>query len=70
VPLDRAQCRASAEADGGDALGPLVAAGTVRWKGQPAEVLVFELRSPADGLTRQAMVLRRPGCSLLAEQRF
>jgi hypothetical protein len=67
---DRAQCRSQAEASGADALGALLSTGTVRWDGQPAEVLVFALRSPSEGVTRQAMVLRRPGCQLLAEQRF
>jgi hypothetical protein len=68
---DRAQCRNQAQATGaGDGLGPLLSTGTVRWKGQDAEVLVFLLASPSSGVTRQAMVLQRPGCSLLAERRF
>jgi hypothetical protein len=69
---DRARCRAQAEAAGDGQLGPLLSTAVVRWKGQPAEVLVFRLAAPpSDGsLTRQALVLSRPGCAVLAEPRF
>lgn len=66
----RAQCRAEAEAAGGARLGPLQATAVLRWEGQPAEVLVFALAEPADGFSRQALVLARPGCALLADPRF
>ena len=72
--VDRAQCRAAAEAAGAGRLGPLLSTATLRWRGQPAEVLVYRLAQPAtEGdatLTRQAFVLSRPGCSLLADPRF
>jgi hypothetical protein len=67
---DRAQCRSAAEAAAGDGLGDLLATGRVQWRGQAAEVLVFLLRSPEEGVTRRAMVLQRPGCALLADRRF
>jgi hypothetical protein len=66
----RAQCRAEAEAAGGGRLGPLQATAVLRWEGRPAEVLVFALAEPADGFSRQALVLARPGCALLADPRF
>ena len=66
----RAQCRAEAEAAGGERLGPLEATAVLRWEGRPAEVLVFALAEPVDGFSRQALVLARPGCALLADPRF
>ncbi|HUP85908.1 MAG TPA: hypothetical protein VM143_09600 [Acidimicrobiales bacterium] len=69
---DRAQCRPQAEAIGAGRFAGLVSTTTARWKGKPAEVLVFTLaQPPADGsVTRQALVLARPGCGLLADPRF
>lgn len=67
---DRAQCRAQAERFGAGRLGPLASTHTVRWRGEPAEVLVFALAEPRDGLSREAVVLGRPGCSILADRRF
>lgn len=66
----RAQCRAEAEAAGDGRLGPLQATAVLRWEGRPAEVLVFALAEPVDGFSRQALVLGRPGCALLADPRF
>lgn len=66
----RAQCRAEAEAAGGGRLGPLQATAVLRWEGRPAEVLVFALAEPAEGFSRQALVLARPGCALLADPRL
>ncbi len=66
----RAQCRVQAEAIGAGRLGPLLSTSTLRWAGAPAEVLVFALREPANGISRQALVLSRPGCALLADPRF
>lgn len=66
----RAQCRREAEQAGGGRLGPLQATATLRWEGRPAEVLVFALAEPAGGFTRQALVLARPGCELLADPRL
>ncbi len=63
-------CRAEAERIGADRLGPLEYVATLRFAGQPAEVLVFVLRQPATGVSRQALVLARPGCALLADPRF
>lgn len=69
APPDRAQCRSVAEAGGGGRLAELLSTSTLRWKGQPAEVLVFRLVKPsAEGsLARTAVVLSRPGCTRLAE---
>jgi hypothetical protein len=72
APLDRAQCVAEAERLGGARFTALESTATVRWKGQAAEVLVFVLAPDAAGgdVSRQAMVLARPGCALLADPRF
>ena len=71
---DRAQCRGTADAIGGGRFSALLSTATLRWKGQPAEVLVYRLAEPSapdeGGVTRQALVLSRPGCSLLADPRF
>jgi hypothetical protein len=67
---DRAQCRDEAERLGAGRLGTLLSTATVRWQGQPAEVLVYALAAPADGVSRQALVLARPGCSVVADPRF
>lgn len=67
---DRARCRADAERIGAGRLGVLMSTSSVRWKGEPAEVLVYFLTEPAGGFTRQALVLSRPGCALLADPRF
>ena len=68
--VDRARCRADAERIGAGRLGALLSTSTLRWAGQPAEVLVFALTEPAGGFSRQALVLARPGCGLLADPRF
>ncbi len=70
VAEDRAQCRDDAERIGAGRFGALVSTSTLRWAGRPAEVLVFVLTEPAGGVTRQALVLSRPGCALLADPRF
>lgn len=73
APVDRARCRPQADAIGAGRFGALVSTVTVRWKGAPAEVLVFQLAQPPTPdapETRQALVLARPGCALLAEARF
>jgi hypothetical protein len=72
APGDRAQCRAQAEEIGAGRFAGLLSTATLRWKGQAAEVLVFRLIEPsADGsITRQALVLSRPACALLADPRF
>ncbi len=67
---DRARCRAEAERIGAGRLGALISTSSVRWKGEAAEVLVFLLTEPAGGVTRQALVLSRPACGLLADPRF
>ena len=67
---DRARCRAEADRIGAGRLGALVSTSSVRWKGEAAEVLVFLLTEPAGGVTRQALVLSRPACGLLADPRF
>lgn len=67
---DRARCRADAERIGAGRLGGLASTSAVRWKGESAEVLVYFLTEPAGGFTRQALVLSRPGCALLADPRF
>ena len=69
-PVDRARCRADAERIGAGRFGALQATATLRWAGRPAEVLVFALTEPGGGFTRQALVLARPGCALLADPRF
>jgi hypothetical protein len=72
IAVDRAQCRSEAERLGAGRFASLESTGTLRWRGQAAEVLVFVLTpsAPDDGVTRQAMVLARPGCALLADPRF
>ncbi len=70
IPPDRARCRAEAERIGAGRLGGLASTSSVRWKGEPAEVLVYFLTEPAGGFSRQALVLSRPGCALLADPRF
>ena len=73
IPPDRAQCRVQADAIGAGRFGALLSTATLRWKGQPAEVLVFRLAEPSSPdapETRQALVLSRPGCELLADPRF
>lgn len=69
-PPDRARCRLEAERIGAGRLGALLTTATLRWAGRPAEVLVFALTEPAGGVSRQALVLARPGCELLADPRF
>lgn len=64
------RCRADAERIGAGKLGAHLSTSTARWKGQPAEVLVFLLTEPANGVTRQALVLALPGCALLADPHF
>ena len=73
VVMDRAQCRAQADAIGAGRFGELLSTATLRWKGRPAEVLVFRLAEPStpdSPATRQGLVLSRPGCELLADPRF
>lgn len=67
---DRARCRAAAERIGAGRLGRLLSTSIVRWKSVSAEVLVFELTEPSGGISRQAMVLGRSDCALLADPRF
>lgn len=67
---DRAQCRDEATRIGAGRLGVLLSTSRLRWAGQPAEVLVFALTEPAEGVRRQALVMARPGCGLLADPRF
>ncbi|HEX2849581.1 MAG TPA: hypothetical protein VHN98_03475, partial [Acidimicrobiales bacterium] len=65
-----AQCVDAAMRSGGaDIAEPLFAA-RLRWRGEDAEVVVFRLAAPSAGGTRQAMVMARSGCALLAVQRF
>ena len=73
IAVARAQCRAQADAIGAGRLAALLSTATLRWKGEPAEVLVFRLAEPSSPdapQTRQALVLSRPGCALLADPRF
>jgi hypothetical protein len=66
-----AQCQTQARALGGDRLATLRYVAALRWKGEPAELLVFDLRpEPSATVTRQAYVLARPGCGVLADPRF
>lgn len=67
---DRARCASEAQRIGAGRLGGHLSTATLRWKGEPAEVLVFELTEPSAGLSRQALVMRRAGCGLLADPRF
>lgn len=69
-PVNRARCVSAAQAIGAGRFGALQSSWAVRWNGADAEVLVFWLTEPAEGVTRQALVLRRPGCELLADPRF
>ena len=65
-------CESPTRAIGAGRLARLVYAGSVRWRGERAEVLAFEL-APREGVRsgeRQLYVLRPQGCSVLAEQRF
>ena len=72
APADRARCRAQADEIGAGRFAALLSTATLRWKGQPAEVLVYRLAEPSTdpSLTRQALVLSRPDCALLADPRF
>ncbi|HVF31674.1 MAG TPA: hypothetical protein VM933_01445 [Acidimicrobiales bacterium] len=74
IAVARAQCRAQADAIGAGRFAALLSTATLRWRGTPAEVLVFRLAEPsspdAAPETRQALVLSRPGCELLADPRF
>lgn len=67
---DRARCRAEAERIGAGRFGRLRSTSIVRWKSVSAEVLVFDLTEPSGGVSRQAMVLARSDCALLADPRF
>lgn len=67
---DRARCRAAAERIGVGRLGRMLSTSIVRWKSVSAEVLVFDLTEPSGGISRQAMVLARSDCALLADPRF
>lgn len=68
--VDRARCRTEAERIGAGRFSRLVSTSTLRWKATPAEVLVFALTEPSGGISRQAMVLARSNCALLADPRF
>lgn len=73
IAVARAQCRARADTIGAGRFAALLSTATLRWKGTPAEVLVFRLAEPSASdapETRQALVLSRPGCELLADLRF
>jgi hypothetical protein len=62
-------CLAEAQAAGSGRLGPLVLNGRLRWRGQPAVVLVFA--SPGETqLGRRAFVMAQRGCQLLVAQSF
>lgn len=67
---ERAVCVNAAREIGAGRLGSHLSTSTLRWKGRAAEVLVFALTEPAEGVTFQALVLSRPGCDLLADPRF
>lgn len=67
---ERALCVNAARGIGAGRLGSHLSTSTLRWKGRAAEVLVFALTEPAEGVTLQALVLSRPGCDLLADPRF
>lgn len=69
-PPDRTRCRSEMERMGASRFGALLTTATLRWAGQPAEVLVYTLTEPTGGFTRQALVLARPGCALLADLRL
>ena len=66
-----ALCETQARAIARGRLGPLRYVAVLRWKGQPAELLVFDLHPESQSApTRQAYVLARPGCGVLADPRF
>ncbi|HEX4979207.1 MAG TPA: hypothetical protein VFV35_04005, partial [Acidimicrobiales bacterium] len=67
---DDSGCETAARADGGSRLAALQRWASLVWRGVRAEVLVFELAEPADGLTHQAYVVDPNGCRVLAEPRF
>lgn len=67
---DRARCASEARRIGAGRLGGHLSTAALVWKGEPAEVLVFELAEPSHGPSRQALVMRRAGCGLLADPRF
>lgn len=65
-------CEPQARGIGAGRLGRLAYSAVARWRGEPAEVLAFELVA-GDGVKsgeRQLYVLSRPGCALRAEKRF
>ncbi|MEY2565552.1 MAG: hypothetical protein QOE35_81 [Actinomycetota bacterium] len=62
-------CLSEAQAAGSGRLGPLLLSGRLRWRGQPAVVLVFA--SPGQSqLGRRAFVMAQRGCQLLVAQSF
>jgi hypothetical protein len=64
-----AACLSEAQAAGSGRLGSLVLTGRLRWRGQPAVVLVFA--SPGQSqLGRRAFVMAQRGCQLLVAQSF
>lgn len=67
---ERALCVNAAREIGAGRLGSHLSTRTLRWKGRAAEVLVFLITEPAEGVSLQALVLSRPGCDLLADPRF
>ncbi|HVM07644.1 MAG TPA: hypothetical protein VM345_04200 [Acidimicrobiales bacterium] len=63
-------CENEARNVGGDRISSRVFVGSLTWRGEPARVFVFQLTEPAEGVSRQAYVLRANGCAVLAEPRF
>ena len=70
TPDSPSACEAAAREVGGSRLGGRTYLTNILWRSEPAEVLVFELTEPVDGAARQAYVMAREGCRLLAEPRF
>lgn len=65
-----AVCEDAARRAGAGRLGSFVYVALAEWRGEPAEALVFLLAEPAGGMTRQAYVMSRSGCAVLADPRF
>lgn len=63
-------CADQASSVGGTRLGGSIYAASLTWRDIDAEVHVFLLTEPVDGLTRQAYVMARADCRVLAEPRF
>ena len=67
---EETDCSSVARGVGGERLGSLVYVSGVVWQGRDAEVVVFMLTEPMPDATRQAYVMARAGCAVLAEPRF